>query len=283
MMAEPAQPEDEGKASRTGAESTRADTLARRERILKAATALGGDRRVTMGELAAAAGVGRSTLYRHFPSREALNQALEAHRSETAPGAPPSVSWQVATMPFLAPGQLGRDRPLTLEVTRVLDEVPPHLVPDQLVAEARRAAGVSVALYVVDIDGSQLLRLAGSEEFPAQLDAPPAIGPEIVPEGLPEFYARLQQRLPGCCAEPLWLRGRVLGLLLCVGTPLASLQDIAKQGAAALELANDYTDFIEAARRRKPTTAAAEIQQNLFPPRIAQLAGPARRRPAPQL
>ncbi len=176
-------------------------------------------------------------------------------------------------MPFLAPGQLGRQRPLTLEVTRVLDEVPPHLVPDQLVAEARRAAGVSVALYVVDIDGSHLLRLAGSEEFPDQLDAPPAIGPEIVPEGLPEFYARLQRLLPGCCAEPLWLRGRVLGLLLCVGTPLGSLEDIAKQGAAALELANDYTDFIEAARRRKPTTAAAEIQQNLFPPRIARIAG----------
>ncbi|MDQ6818918.1 MAG: serine/threonine-protein phosphatase, partial [Actinomycetota bacterium] len=36
---------------------------------------------------------------------------------------------------------------------------------------------------------------------------------------------------------------------------------------------NDYTDFIEAARRRKPTTAAAEIQQNLFPPRIARIAG----------
>jgi hypothetical protein len=47
--------------------------------------------------------------------------------------------------------------------------------------------------------------------------------------------------------------------------PSGSFEDIAKQGAAALELANDYTDFIEAARRRKPTTAAAEIQQNLFP------------------
>ncbi len=167
----------------------------------------------------------------------------------------------------------GRTRPLTLEVTRILDEVPPHLVPDQLVSEARRVAGVSVALYVVDIDGSQLVRLAGSDEFPDHLDAPPAIGPEIVPEGLPRFYERLRREFPGCQPQPLRLRGRVLGLLLCVGTPVASLEDIAKQGAAALELANSYTDFIEAARRRKPTTPAAEIQQNLFPPRIVRIAG----------
>jgi hypothetical protein len=32
-------------------------------------------------------------------------------------------------MPFQAPGQLGRESPLALEVTRVLDEVPPPLVP----------------------------------------------------------------------------------------------------------------------------------------------------------
>ena len=140
-------------------------------------------------------------------------------------------------------------------------------------AEARRAAGVAVALYVVDIDGSQLIRLAGSEDFPETLEAPPALGPEIVPEGLPSFYEPLRRRLPRCVAEPLWLRGRVIGLLLCVGAPVAPLEDIAKQGAAALELANDYTDVIEAARRRKPTTAAAEVQHNLLPPRIARITG----------
>jgi AcrR family transcriptional regulator len=276
-MHEPPGTEDEGIPPRSGAGASRGDALASRQLILEAASALVGDRRVTMSELAAAAGVGRSTLYRHFPSRGAIDEALDALESRPsqamASGAS-SASRQAPTMPFLAPGQLGHQRPLTLEVTRVLDEVPPHLVPDQLVAEARRAAGVSVALYVVDIDGSHLLRLAGSEEFPDQLHTPPAIGPEIVAEGLPEFYARLQQRLPGCVAEPLWLRGRVLGLLLCVGTPIGSLADIAKQGAAALELANDYTDFIEAARRRKPTTAAAEIQHR---------GRAARRRPAAQL
>jgi serine phosphatase RsbU (regulator of sigma subunit) len=250
----------------------RADALSSRVRILEAAAALAGERRMSMVQVAAAAGVGRSTLYRHFPSRQALERGLQRHTAEAlAPSALPT--GQVATMPFRSPGQLGREGPLALEVTHVLDEVPPHLVPDQLVAEARRAAGVAVALYVVDIDGSQLVRLAGSEDFPDELAAPPALGPEIVPEGLPGFQARLRQQLPGCVVEPLWLRGRVTALLLCVGAPMAPLEDIAKQGAAALELANDYTDVIEAARRRKPPTPAAEIQQNLFPPRIARIAG----------
>ena len=260
-------------ASDRRASLTRADAVASRERILGAAQAMIGDRHVSMIEIAAAAGVGRSTLYRHFPTRQALEDALEERAAEKASTGTVGDRGRVATLPYQSPGQLGRARPLALEVTRVLDEVPPHLVPDQLVAEARRAGGVAVALYVVDIDGSQLLRLAGSEEFPERLEDPPALGPEIVAEGLPAFYAQLEAQLPGCFVEPLWLRGRVLGLLLCLGTPVASLADVAKQGAAALELANDYTDYIEAARRRKPTTPAAEIQQNLFPPRIARIAG----------
>jgi serine phosphatase RsbU (regulator of sigma subunit) len=270
-MSRPEGTSDRRDAAARDPAAMRADALASRERILDAAAALAGDRRTSMIEVAAAAGVGRSTLYRHFPSRQALERELQ-QRAAGRFGQPVPTG-RVATMPFRAPGQLGREAPLPLEVTHVLDEVPPHLVPDQLVAEARRAGGVPVALYVVAIDGSQLVRLAGSEDFPAELDAPPALGPEIVPEGVPAFQARLRQRLPGCVAEPLWLRGRIMGFLLCIGTPVTPLDDIAKQGAAALELANDYTDFIEAARRRKPTTPAAEIQQNLFPPRIARIAG----------
>jgi len=268
-MSEPLPKEADGARSEP-AGALRADAARTREDILAAAELLAGDRGVSMIEIAAAAGVGRSTLYRHFATREVLQDALEDRaRSASASG----TAGRVATMPFRAPGQLGRDRPLALEVTHILDEVPPHLVPDQLVAEARRAGGVAVALYVIDIDGSHLLRLAGSEEFPERLADPPALGPEIVPEGLPAFQDQLRRALPGCFCEPLWLRGRVTGLLLCMGTPVTPLDDIAKQGAAALELANDYTDYIEAARRRKKTTAAAEIQQNLFPPRIVRIQG----------
>jgi hypothetical protein len=46
---------------------------------------------------------------------------------------------------------------------------------------------------------------------------------------LPAFYARCATASPpGCVAEPVWLSGRVTALLLCIGTPVGSLEDIAK-------------------------------------------------------
>jgi serine phosphatase RsbU (regulator of sigma subunit) len=170
-------------------------------------------------------------------------------------------------------GQLEPDRPAPLDLARTLDEIPPHLFPEQFVSEARRVAGGPVALYVLDIDGSHLLRLAGPEQFPDRLPAPLALGPELAEDGLPRLTAALEVDLPGVAVVPMWLRGRVIGLLLALRSPRDRLVELARLGAAALELAGGYTDEIDAARRRKQTSPAAELQQSLLPPRIARVGG----------
>ena len=166
-------------------------------------------------------------------------------------------------------------RPLALEVTRVLDEVPPHLVPDQLVAEARRAAGVPSRCTSSTSTARSCCGSPGSEEFPDQLDdAARARARRSSPKDSRASTSGSQQpasRLRRRAAVAAGPRDRAAALHRHARS--APLADVAKQGAAALELANDYTDFIEAARRHKPTTPAAEIQQNLFPPRIARIAG----------
>ena len=280
--------------SHHGLRRRRADAQRSRERIVSAAQALlEGDPRVPMREIAAAAGVSRSTLQRHFPGRESLVRSVaergtqsgsrsSKRRGEVQPpaGVAGSGSADVAPTDYDSdaprpPGRLGRTEPLALEAVHVLDEVPPHLVADQLVAEARRTAGVPVALYVIDVDGSGLLRLAGDEaDLPARLDVALGLGQEIAPDSLPDLYAHLEAELPGCIAAPLWLRGRATGLLIAIGTPRRPLTEIARQGAAALELANGYTDVFEAVRRRRATSPAAEMQLNLLPAaRIVRVAG----------
>ena len=158
-----------------------------------------------------------------------------------------------------------------LDVVRALGEVPPALLPEQLVAEAMRIARGPVALYVLDIDGSHLLRLAGNEEFPARLTAPLALGPELALDGLPDLAAHLARVLPGVLMAPMWLRGRAVGVLLARRGSAAGLTEMGRLGAAAMELAGGYTDVFDAARRRKDVTPAAEIQQSLLPPRIVPL------------
>ena len=73
--------------------------------------------------------------------------------------------------------------------------------------------------------------------------------------------------------SPLYLRGRAIGVLVALGAAEASLADLARQAAAAVELAKPYTDVLDIARRRKDISAASEIQQNLLPPRIGRLSG----------
>ncbi len=220
----------------------------------------------SVGVIAAEAGVSRGTLYRHFPSREHLLGALREQARDDL---------ESNQEDFLRPpGQLAHSAPTPLSIADVLNKVPPHQLADQVVAEAHRAPGITAAaVYLVDLDGAQMQRLAGSATFPKQIAVPLAVGPEIPREGVVPLRALVEDLLPGCVVNPLYLRGRATGVLIATGIPSEALRDLALEAAVAFELAGDYTDVTAMSRRVRPTTPAAEIQQNLLPPRIVRIAG----------
>ena len=240
--------------------------------------------------------MGRSTIYRYFPTRSDLERALSERSQRSAVHAPTSSEARPAgqfvdghfrtTPPGSAAGahaaqfdgvrpagQLGREGPVSLDAIQVLDSVPPHLVAEQLVAEAQRIAGVPVALYLVDIDGSRLVRLAGSREFPAHFNDVVALSGEIPPDGFAALESRLAEQLPGSAPYPMMVRGRAIGVLVAVRQPGGSLQELARQGAAAIELTSAYTDVFEGGRRTRQPSPAAELQLRLLPPRIMRVTG----------
>jgi serine phosphatase RsbU (regulator of sigma subunit) len=242
----------------------RASTERTRSRILEASRRLLEQSSTpATADIAAAAGVSRSTLYRHFPDHDSLLEAVRQYR--------PRATVEAADQPLPA-GRLGRTSPVPLDGIHVFDVVAPSLLPEQLVAEAQRIAEVPLALYVVDIDGSHLLRVAGPERLPERIEVPLAIGPELDSAGLAALRAGLAHRR-GVEVVPLWLRGRATGVMLTLGRPRRPLAEIARQAAAAITLADRYTDTFARGQRRKQPAAAAEIQQSLLPPRISRISG----------
>ncbi len=160
------------------------------------------------------------------------------------------------------------------DAVAVLSEPVAYRLPGRIVAAAQALAGCPAALYVVDLDGSCLIRVGGDDErFPPRITAPLGVGPELAPEVIGELSAIIDSKVSGVHVVPLELRDRALGVLVCVAAPREPLDELGRQAALALELAGGYSDVVHAARRRKMPTAAAEIQQNLLPPRIARLDG----------
>ena len=159
------------------------------------------------------------------------------------------------------------------DASDLLRELVPHRLPEALLREARAAGADSVALYVMDIDGSRLIRLAGDDRFPDRIPAPLGLGPELPLENLDQVEEIVSSKIPGATAVPMSIRDRAIGVLVTDVPPNGLLERLAGQAALALEVTGGYTDVIHRARRRKDINAAAEIQQNLLPPRIAGFAG----------
>jgi len=246
----------------------RSDSALNRAKLVETARELlSRDPDAEMGEIALAAGVARSTAYRHFATRDELIAAVRTQVRDDAE----SNDEQQRLRP---PGELAQLAPSPLSITEVLNKVPPFQIGDQVVAEAQRLTGVTAAaVYLVDLEGNAMRRLAGSGTFPEQIEVPLAVGPEIPREGVAALRARIDELLPGTVVAPMFLRGRATGVLLAVGARDDALRDLAAEAAAAIGLAGAYTDHIDAVRRLAPTTPAAEIQQHLLPPRILRLGG----------
>jgi serine phosphatase RsbU (regulator of sigma subunit) len=245
----------------------RSDAALNRAKIIDAARrALAEDEDSSIRAIAIKAGLGRGTVHRHFPTREQLMDAVRRQARDDADSDEEDY--------LRPPGEMANVGRTPLSVADVLNKVPPFQLGEQIIAEAQRLPGISsAALYVVDLDGASMQRLAGASTFPAQVTAPLAVGPEVPREGVAAIRAMFEELLPGATVAPLQLRARAIGLLLAVGTNSDQLRDLASEAAIALALAPSYTDHIDTVRRTRPTSPAAEIQQNLLPPRIARVGG----------
>jgi serine phosphatase RsbU (regulator of sigma subunit) len=245
----------------------RSDAALNRTKLLESARdLLAEEPEASMAAIAKAAGIGRGTAYRHFESRRDLIDAVRRQARDDA---------EANELEFVRPpGELAHSSPTPLSVTDVLNKVPPYQIGHQIVAEAQRLAGVtSAAIYLCDLDGTTLQRMAGAGGFPRQLAVPVAVGPEIPREGVGPLRASIEEVLPGAVVAPMFLRGRATGVLVAVGATDDALRDLAAEAAAAIALADEYTDVVDDVRRVRATTPAAEIQQNLLPPRILRIGG----------
>jgi len=162
--------------------------------------------------------------------------------------------------------------PIAVPTTEELLALPIDSLPDGIVAVAAQMAEARVGLYVVDLEGVALRRLAGDASMPDEVPTPQMAGPEI-PTGHLEALERAFTARGLGTVVPLWLRHRAIAVFLVEGTPAQSLDGFAACAAVALELSLRYTDRFSGARHRQRATAGAELQQFLLPPRIAGVRG----------
>lgn len=157
-----------------------------------------------------------------------------------------------------------------LATANLLAEAPFRL-PERIVDEAERVSGGQAALYVVDIAGTALRRLAGSDDLPREVRVDLGVGPELGAVAADRLAAQLTGAGGETVVAPLWLRGRATCVLVATQGSAEELAGVAEMAAPAVELASGYTDVFDRGRRHRPATPAAEIQQDLLAPRLAQV------------
>ena len=155
----------------------------------------------------------------------------------------------------------------------LLRDVASYDLADHVVGLAEALVGNPAGLYVADIAGTELRRVAGSPALPAVLAIPSAIGPEMPRRQAEEIQTALREIDRNLSVVPLWLRHRAIAVIVCVGHPPPALDDLARESAAAMELIGGYTDQFASARRREQVSPPAQLQQDLLPPRISAARG----------
>jgi serine phosphatase RsbU (regulator of sigma subunit) len=156
--------------------------------------------------------------------------------------------------------------------TEELLGMPIDRLPEGIVSVAKRLVDSQVGLYVVDLEGVALRRLAGGFSMPEEVPIPQMAGSEIPAGHLEELERSFAARGLGTVV-PLWLRHRAIAVFLVEGSSPLALEEFAASAAVALELSLRYSDRVARARHRQRATAGAELQQQLLPPRIAGFRG----------
>jgi serine phosphatase RsbU (regulator of sigma subunit) len=162
--------------------------------------------------------------------------------------------------------------PFETPTTEELLALPIDRLPAAIVAIAERLTGATVGLYVVDLEGVALRRLAGASTLPEEVPIPQMAGPEI-PSGHLQALERTFAARGRGTVVPLWLRHRAIAVFVVEAAPTAALEAFASSAAVALELSLRYSDRLAGARHRQRATPGAELQQALLPPRVSGLRG----------
>lgn len=155
-------------------------------------------------------------------------------------------------------------------VMRAAERALPSRVLDTLLGQAGAIAGGPAAIYVADIDGSQLIRAVGDRAFPARVPGITGLGPDLPLSLLGEIRRVVRRAIPASEVAPIVSGDRALALLVTLGEQVPALRHLATAAAAVFLESEKYSDTVAAARRTKPISAAAEIQTNLLPPRCAR-------------